>query len=479
MGAKRKIEIARSNEKYNDFITNNNNNDFSSVKERGIFHVQSRDTSQSSSSGIFGGMKDIHKCIGTNKKEHIPYDFRLVPRCLKSQNYIGKITEDNRLNKSLRGMNHAYAQVLEDSCLWSPPSREEWDRCADEMTALCNTAMYFRNKNQICFRLCCKKKGNQTCIHLCCKKKGPAENQTCIPLTYIRDRIDIDDPLSGYQIRHRKGGWLQGFVMITPFTTWTCYFKWDSLHVKSGMVHSHHNCPDYNWDSTGSFSAELEEQPRSGDPHKGGVVWSTIAEISIVGGLGCGELLVKLALDEARCKGYDYVVLQATETSRPFYEKLGFCRVGAVARYLRNKDKNTLRNVVGYRHWTYADEKNLEYHGRPSIMMAIRIDNSWPPLLDIFQNYFVDDKPKIHKLIQVDYTPPSKKLKLNFDKPHVVPASPNDYNTRSSPRNLKPIPSSITNPFEEFNSESTIPMNELKKQKITELKRDSSKPPFF
>ena len=32
---------------------------------------------------------------------------------------------------------------------------------------------------------------------------------------------------------------------------------------------------------------------------------------------------------------YDMVVLQATDTSLPFYEKLGFRRVGALARYAR------------------------------------------------------------------------------------------------------------------------------------------------
>jgi len=307
--------------------------------------------------------------------------------------------------------------------------------------------------------------------------------------------------------------------MITPFTTWTCYFKWDSLHIKCGMLQSHHNpnsTPRNSWDSTGSFSAELEKQPRSGDPHKGGVVWSTIAEISIVGGLGCGELLVRMALDEARRKGYDYVVLQATESSRGFYEKLGFCRVGAIARYLRN---NQLRCVAGYRHWTYADEKDLAHHGKPSIMMAMRIDSSWPPILDLLSNHFVDEKPAILKLSsttdlgrQKNYRPdvvggsPNKKIKITpstsgrsispppVDTPklishEVMSASPikctkTNLTSESNDTVYNRADQIQTDLREYFKTEDklsyvSIPKNELKKQKITDLKRDNTKPSFF
>jgi HMG (high mobility group) box/LysM domain len=55
-----------------------------------------------------------------------------------------------------------------------------------------------------------------------------------------------------------------------------------------------------------------------------------------LGGLGCGRTLVKLVVEQlenlkpsARAN-YDYVVLQATDNSIPFYESLGFVRVGAV-----------------------------------------------------------------------------------------------------------------------------------------------------
>jgi hypothetical protein len=52
--------------------------------------------------------------------------------------------------------------------------------------------------------------------------------------------------------------------------------------------------------------------------------------------LGCGRVLVQLAIEQLefqRATGaanYDYIALQATDNSIPFYESLGFVRVGAV-----------------------------------------------------------------------------------------------------------------------------------------------------
>lgn len=98
------------------------------------------------------------------------------------------------------------------------------------------------------------------------------------------------------------------------------------------------------------------------------MIWPTVAEIGLVGGLGCGEYLLRLAIaDICEQNCYKCIVLQATESSMSFYEKFGFVRVGAVCKY------GDSRNVEGYRHWTYADEQNLAVHGGPSLMMAKRI----------------------------------------------------------------------------------------------------------
>ena len=211
---------------------------------------------------------------------------------------------------------------------------------------------------------------------------------------YIRDRIDIDDPLRGFQIRHKYGGWMQGFILTTTFTTWTHYFKWDSKHPQSGMVgntKARVNDPGKpGWDSSGNLARELEKQHRSGDP-VAGVVWHNVAEISLVGGLGCGEYLLRMALDDiARQNTYEFVVLQATPSSLSFYEKFGFVRVGAVAKYSNSR-------VVGYRHWAYAHESNLNYHGGPSYMMArkVRNDVSSFSFLDAMKPYIVPTKPVV------------------------------------------------------------------------------------
>lgn len=213
---------------------------------------------------------------------------------------------------------------------------------------------------------------------------------------YIRDRIDIDDPLRGYQVRHKYGGWLQGFVLTTTFTTWTHYFKWDSKHPQSGMVASRRHRA---WDYDGIMTRDLELQDRSGDPLGGGVIWHRVAEISLVGGLGCGEYCLRMALDDIEMLGtYDYVVLQATPSSQSFYQRFGFVRVGAVAKY-----SNSTR-VVGYRHWTYANESNLDLHGGPSYMMAKKVNHRHRPdhdgvrafsFMDALQGCFVNHKPLV------------------------------------------------------------------------------------
>jgi hypothetical protein len=247
-------------------------------------------------------------------------------------------------------------------------------------------------------------------------KKIPPFNPP-IQRIYVQDRIDIDDPMTGFQIRHKKG-WLQGFVMTTTFTTWTHYFKWDMRDPKNGIVGNEQH--EKGVIDDGTLSAELETQQRSGDPLEGGIVWPTVAEIGLVGALGCGEYLVQMALDDIARKGvYDYVVLDATDDARPFYEKFGFVRVGAVSKYGNEQDfanKGKGPEVVGYRHWTYANEtkQRLDKHGAPSCMMARRVMRRSlvgsaacndcemkiprPSFLDQLSNFFVKEKPKIEPL---------------------------------------------------------------------------------
>ena len=65
-----------------------------------------------------------------------------------------------------------------------------------------------------------------------------------------------------------------------------------------------------------------------------GVVWPQIAEVSLLGGLGTGRTLMDTVIAEVADRGdADFVVLQATDQAVPFYERLGFSKVGAVASF--------------------------------------------------------------------------------------------------------------------------------------------------
>lgn len=127
-----------------------------------------------------------------------------------------------------------------------------------------------------------------------------------LSLEYIADRIDVDDPLLGFFVRtapsksmnkesNVREGMLQGFITITTFTTWQKSFRWDSLHESAFSVDE----PELDsqmikgirkYDKDGSLSSQLEATVRCGDPWNEGIVWPHIAEISLLGGLGCGKV---------------------------------------------------------------------------------------------------------------------------------------------------------------------------------------------
>lgn len=100
----------------------------------------------------------------------------------------------------------------------------------------------------------------------------------------------------------------------------------------------------------------------AGDPDDGGVVWPRIAEISLLGALGCGRALTELVIEElsAQNSQYDFVALQATDNSIPFYESLGFIRVGAVARYTIRSEEAEMANE-GKGDGMSLGQEDLEY----------------------------------------------------------------------------------------------------------------------
>ena len=348
-------------------------------------------------------------------RTQVRYDMQLVPFTRKNKAFLQAFplwwmthNNDNKQENSAarrstrlaapsgeasccpKRMEHVLPFEEESSVVWIPSKRSDWEDSVSEMTAVCTSAG----------------------LHRYYAQDDPQKPfQAPLSRDYIRDRVDIDDPLNGFQIRHKEGGWLQGFLLWTNFTTWTHCFKWDSLHQQSGVRST---VAARRADRDGLLANELEMCSRSGDPLVGGIVFPEIAEIALVGGLGCGEYLLRMALDSIRATGkYKFVVLQATDESKSFYERYGFVRVGAICRYSSNVPSKE-NPLVGYRHWTHPNESDasLQLHGGPSYMMCLKLpltcsncgrsdcdvalENSF--LETMIRMTIVDQKPTIEQL---------------------------------------------------------------------------------
>ena len=262
------------------------------------------------------------------------------------------------------------------------PMGGDWNSLLPEMLHLCNEA----SRRQALMD------GRETCFQ-------PLSGE------YMIERVETDDPALGYAVRDATHGWLQGFIMWTTFTTWHAptRFKWDSLSPNAGIVHAdgarRGQIKSYlrsrQVDRDGAIALALQAQPRDGDPLNEGIIWHRVAEISLLGGLGCGSLLVNLVIEELERSGdFDFIVLQATKQAVPFYESRGFVHVGAIAKYGHTKEqhldatkaaRNGVENFsaasvlscidgrkapwVPYRHWTYRNQR-IDAHLEASYMMA-------------------------------------------------------------------------------------------------------------
>ena len=124
----------------------------------------------------------------------------------------------------------------------------------------------------------------------------------------------------------------------------------------------------------------LAQQERRGDPTKDGVQWTRIAEVGLLASLGGGGggSLLRFALQRLKAEGqFRFAVCQATLAAVGFYERIGFRRVGARARYAENREGEW----TGFRHWEPADVPLAEL-GPPSYMMALDLQewDGGPPL---------------------------------------------------------------------------------------------------
>jgi len=277
-------------------------------------------------------IKDMHAKLPT-----LHYSMADVPNC--------RITSDG----------------IEGSVVHLAFERELWEGVIEELWALCHEAA--------------ERRGNKTgAFHGIHHEHAEAER---ISLSFLQDRLETDDPIRGFFIRTEdEQQRLQGFIWYTTFTTWTHWFKWDSTAPRAGLKGS--NRHGIRWDKSGELSAELEAQQRSGDPTQEGVIWPRVGEIAVMSGLECGGFLLQLVLEEMRSKGlYDYVVVQATESSAGFYDRMGFIRVGALAKYAK-PGQDVMRSVsMAYRHFTGPADDVKEMDS--SIMMAIRLTEAASP----------------------------------------------------------------------------------------------------
>jgi len=131
-----------------------------------------------------------------------------------------------------------------------------------------------------------------------------------LSLEYLADRCDVDDPLFGYVVRTRtneccprnrkwRPGMLQGFVTVTTFTNYQKTFEWDShnemAYGADDEVMAQMRADGRRaWDADNALASELQSTVRGGDVWNEGIVWPRIAEISLLGGLGCGRVRVVL-----------------------------------------------------------------------------------------------------------------------------------------------------------------------------------------
>eukprot|EP00814_Leptocylindrus_danicus_P018492 CAMPEP_0116048702 /NCGR_PEP_ID=MMETSP0321-20121206/29741_1 /TAXON_ID=163516 /ORGANISM="Leptocylindrus danicus var. danicus, Strain B650" /LENGTH=1480 /DNA_ID=CAMNT_0003531017 /DNA_START=209 /DNA_END=4652 /DNA_ORIENTATION=- len=235
---------------------------------------------------------------------------------------------------------------LSSSVITALNNREQWLQLVPEMLIVCNEAA--RRAKLI---------------------ENPTATRYDKPLseTYIQERIEYDNDFEGYMVRtNNEEDSLQGFIASCNFMTFRETIRWDSQAPQAGITPKErriHKVDD------GSLAASLQSMKKTGSVDDG-IILDRVAEISLLGGLGCGGILLRKILDNLDKSGkYDFVVLQATKMAITFYERHGFVRVGAVARF----EDNLESPEVSYRHWgDIVEGRAVE----ASYMMALRLPSA-------------------------------------------------------------------------------------------------------
>lgn len=120
-----------------------------------------------------------------------------------------------RLPKSAAYLHKLVPQCARDltGCvLVAPADRTEWFMCLGEMVSLCEEA---------------------TRRHAAALDMRPAPQ--AMPVAYLAERLDTDEPLWGWQVRDEANGWMQGFITLTTFTTWSATFEFNATRAETGL----------------------------------------------------------------------------------------------------------------------------------------------------------------------------------------------------------------------------------------------------
>jgi predicted GNAT family N-acyltransferase len=261
---------------------------------------------------------------------------------------------DENLNKTprIKGSEIPFVERNYElkSSLTTCASREEWLRLCPQITTVCNEAARRSTLKADPVAMCYEKPLSEV---------------------YMSERLEYDNPLNGLLMRTKtEPNHIQGFIVTTNFTTWRKTFRWTTDNPASLVTPTDHRLRAT--DKDGALTLELQDVERVGLDSRTGYTYPRVCEISLLGGLGCGGLLLSRALSDLKVDGqYDYVVLQSTKMAISFYERHGFVRVGAVTRL---NDKEGLPEVA-YRHWSeMVDGKTVE----ASYMMARKLNCKVP-----------------------------------------------------------------------------------------------------
>lgn len=185
----------------------------------------------------------------------------------------------------------------EDSLLFRTTCRETWKSIVPEMSMMSAEAGW-RNRHKLA------------------KNDLHTYDSKPLRMDYIYDRVSCDDPVNGWQIRCRQTGHLQGFITYTKFMTYQPMIFHDG---PPDLVRSLNRCHRENSYWFGS-------------------AWTEIVELVLLGALGCGTVLMEEFIKSLINTNVKYVIIHATVHAQKYYEKLGFQRVKASARYdVKNK----------------------------------------------------------------------------------------------------------------------------------------------